>query len=385
MSTRQSRAQGRIRATFLRRGWMYLAVPLSLSLMLPQAAYASVSATADDTARVNGTVFAVAQVGTRTIIGGEFTTVGGVTHNHVAAIRANGTVDPTFTPNIDGTVRAVAGSADGSTIYVGGTFTTAGGAARANLAAVDAVTGAVLSTWSADTAGTDGTVLALTTSGSTLYVAGRFTGIDGTTRKRLVALNTAGDVVTGFRPAPNGTVRVVTVSTDGTRLFAAGPFTAIGAQTRPAVAELDPTTGTARAFTAPSVGSSLVAMGTSPSGNRLYYGTADNRVFAYDTATSSLAWTIKNGGDTQAIAATDTEVYLGGHFTNNITNKVRRVWIESVLPSNGSVTSWDPQLSGGSLGVWAISATPTSLVIGGEFTTAGGVDRRRFARFAGTP
>src|SRR5215204_1968308 len=132
MGRTQSCAEKRVRKSVLRRGWMYLALPLSLSLMLPQAAYASVSATADDTARVNGTVFAVAQVGTRTIIGGEFTTVGGVTHNHVAAIRANGTVDPAFTPNIDGTVRAVAGSADGSTIYVGGTVPTAGGAARAN-------------------------------------------------------------------------------------------------------------------------------------------------------------------------------------------------------------------------------------------------------------
>lgn len=385
MNVAQSCADTSVRKSGRRRRWTFLSAALSLVFMLPQAAYASVSAVADDTARVNGTVYAVAQVGDRTIIGGDFTTVGGQPRNHVAAIRANGTVDPTFNPDVDGIVHAVAGSADGSTIYIGGTFTTAGGAPHANLAAVDAVTGAALPSWSSDTSGDAPDVLALTVSGSTLYVGGRFTGIQGTTRKRLVALDPSGAIVTGFRAAANGTVRVVTVSTDGTRLFAGGAFTSIGGQTRPAVAELDPVTGTARAFAAAPLGSILVGMGTSPSGDRLYFGVADNRVFAYNTADSSLAWTIKNGGDTQAIAASDTEVYLGGHFTNNITNKVRRVWIESVQPSNGQVTSWDPQMAGGSLGVWAISTTPTSLIVGGEFTSVGGVVCRRFARFQGTP
>jgi hypothetical protein len=351
----------------------------------PGAASASVSPLPDDTARVNGTVYAVAQVGDRTIIGGDFTTVGGQPRNHVAAIRSNGTVDPSFNPDVDGVVHAVVGSADGQTVYVGGTFTTAGGAAHANVAAVDALTGAAVPTWSADTTGDQPDVLGLAVVGSNLYVAGRFTWIDGTTRKRLVALTTAGDVVTGFKPAPTGTVRVVSPSIDGTRLFVGGAFNAIGGQSRSAVAELDPGTGAARAFTAPAVGSLLTAMGTSPSGDRLYFGVADNRVFAYDTATSAPLWTIKNGGDTQAIDASDTEVYLGGHFTNNITTKVKRQWIESVRPADGSLTSWDPQLLGGSLGVWAITATATSLLVGGEFTSAGGVEKKRFARFSGTP
>ena len=82
MSMLQSRTGERVTKASGHRRWMYLAVPLSLLLMLPQAAYASVSATSDDTARVNGTVYAVAQVGTRTIIGGEFTTVGGVLSAH---------------------------------------------------------------------------------------------------------------------------------------------------------------------------------------------------------------------------------------------------------------------------------------------------------------
>ncbi len=358
---------------------------LSTVVVAPLAAQASVSPVSDATARVNGTVFAIAQVGDRTIIGGEFTQVGGLPRNNLAAIGANGRVDPTFVPEVNGVVRAVAGSADGTTVYAGGTFSTAGGAPRANLAAVDVTSGAALPDWTADTVGVSPDVLGLAVSGSKLYAAGRFTGIDGTTRKRLVALDTAGNLITGFNPAPTGTVRVVSPNADGSRLFAGGAFNAVGGQSRVGIAELDPTTGRATPFAVQAVGSLLTAMGISPTGDRLYYGTADNRVFAYNTATNALLWTIKNGGDTQAIAASDTEVYIGGHFGNNVTARVKRQWIESVRPLDGTLTDWDPQLLGGSLGVWAITATPTALLIGGEFTTAAGVERRRFARFPGTP
>lgn len=370
----------------VRRGLLAAAVlALSVVLVTPLAAQAGVSATPSKTARVNGTVYAVAQVGTRTIIGGDFTEVGGLPRHHIAAIRADGTVDPTFDPDVNGVVWAVAGSADGGTIYLGGTFTTVGGTSRANLAAVDSA-GAVLQHWVADTVGDAPDVLDLAVSGATLYAAGRFTGIDGTTRKRLVALDVAGNIVTQFHPAPTGTVRVVQPAADGTRLFAGGAFNAIGGAGRAAVAELDPVSGAARQFSTPAAGSLLTAMGVSPAGDRLYFGVADNRVFAWDTADrGTRVWTIKNGGDTQAIAVGSTEVYLGGHFGNNLTDKVKRRWIESVEPVSGQVTAWDPQLAGGSMGVWAIEATATTLLVGGEFTTAAGVTCRRFASFQGLP
>jgi outer membrane protein assembly factor BamB len=358
---------------------------MALVMAAPLAAHASVSATPDKTARVNGTVYAIAQVGDRTIIGGAFTEVGDQPRNHLAAIRADGTVDPTFNPDVDGIVYAVTGNADGTAIYVGGTFSHVGGTPRANLAALGA-TGSVTDSWSADTTGDQPDVLGLAVNGSYLYVSGRFTGIDGTTtRKRLAALDPAGNLITTFNAAPTGTVRVVATAAGGTRLFAGGAFNAIGGQSRVGVAELNPLTGRALPFTATPVGSLLVAMGVSPSGDRLYYGTDDNRVFAYDTATNTKVWEMKNGGDTQAIAVGANEVYLGGHFGNNITDKVKRQWIESVNSSDGHVTAWDPKFAGGSLGVWAIVATPTALLVGGEFTTAAGQIQRRFARFSGTP
>lgn len=375
-----------VRTSSLRRAGLVVASATSLVLGVPTAAHAGVSAIPDDTARVNGTVYAVAQVGTRTIIGGAFTSVGSQPRNHVAAIRADGTVDPSFNPDVDGTVYALAGSADGNTVFIGGLFTRAGGAARGNLAAVAAGTGAARPAWTAGTTGATPEVLALASSGDRLYVGGRFGGIAGTGRKRIAALDADGNVIRAFNPAPNlAAVRILAVKPGGSRVYAAGAFDVIGGQTRSSgVAELDAANGLATPFNPQSVGSRVVAMGISPQADRLYFGVADNRVFAYEVASSSLLWSIKNGGDTQAILARDTEIYLGGHFGQNITHRVKRQWILSLRP-DGTVTDWNPKLDGGSMGVWAIAATPTALLVGGEFTTADGLARVRFARFSGTP
>ena len=360
---------------------------IALLMMIPQTAYASVSAIPDVTAGTNGTVFDVVQVGTRTIIVGQFTEVKGVSRRNAAAITADGKVDPTFNPNVTGMVYAVAASTDGTTVYLGGIFTAVGTTARAHLAAVDAVTGAVISTWSANIGGTDPFVRSLAVHGNALYVAGRYGSIDGRGRRRLSAVTAdTGNVITGFLPAPNNTVYEVRVSPDGTKVYGGGSFTTIGGQTRSVgYAEVLASTGAATAFNPTSNGGRVVTLAVHPSGSTLYVATANNSIFAYNLAgVNSLLWAHKNGGDTQAIAVSDDEIYIGGHFTNIVTYHVHRSYLAS-LNLDGSLTSWDPNLAGGTMGVWAIAFSPTHVLVGGVFTTVGGLSRKRFARFAGTP
>lgn len=359
---------------------------VTLSLVTPTAAYASVSTTQEPSPRINGTVYAIAQVGDRTIIGGDFTLVGGQPRQHVAAIRADGTLDPTFTPDTDGTVYAVDGTADGSRIFIGGRFTQAGGLARANLAAVDGVTGEAVAGWQADTVGTYPDVLDVEVNGSRVYAAGRFGKVDGVFRSKLAALDvSAGDVIKSFKPTPNSaSVRVVESRPDGSSVFVAGGFDVIGGQSRPAgVAELRSSDGSATAFAPRGVGSKVTAMDVTSNSERLYFGVQDNRVFAYEVPTSRLLWTVKNSGDTQAIAATEDEVFLGGHFSQSVTYRTKRVWAMSLTPE-GALTTWDPKLGGGSMGVWAMEPTARALYVGGEFTAVGGsFSRPRFAEFSG--
>jgi hypothetical protein len=374
-------------ARHLRRNTLVVMATVVAVAVAPTTAFAAVSATPDPTAKVNGPVFAVAQVGDLTVIGGRFTTVGGQPRSNVAAIRADGTVDPTFNPTVNGDVLALAGSSDATRVFIGGVFTSAGGAARANLAAVEATSGAAVPTWQADTVGAAPDVLALAVHGTNLYVAGRYSGIDDAQRRRLAAIDTTtGDVVTGFRPAPNGILKAVAVSADGSKVYAGGSFTEIGGQVRlNSVAELLASTGEATSFNPSLGGGRVVSLGLSPDGTRVYSGTENNTVFAYELATGVPAWSIKMSGNTQAIAVSESSVYLGGHFSQSVTEKTRRIFAAAVNPSDGMLQAWDPVLDGANKGVWAIVLTSDHLLMGGGFTTIGGVKHRGFARFAGTP
>ncbi len=352
-------------------------------LVAPGVASASVSSVPDSTAAVTGTVYAMARIGNRTIIGGDFTAVGGVARHNAAAIRPDGTLDPAFKPNPNGVVSAVAVSADGTRVFLGGTFTRAGGSPRANLAAVNATTGAVIPSWYA---AANGEVDALTTAGNVLYVGGKFTTIAGITRHRIAAVDaTTRAVQPGFNPSSSWTVRAIAVSPDQTKVYPVGGFTSIGGAARKGVAELRATTGAATAFE-PTLGGVGVAVALSPDGSRLYFSTEHNRLIAYRPAKSNqplFKWLLD--GDAQAIAASATEIYFGGHFvhmTRGATNAVRH-HLASVS-STGALTTWDPGVDG-TLGVWATVASPIGLQIGGDFTTVGGMTRPGFARFSGTP
>jgi WD40 repeat protein len=345
---------------------------------------ATVGSVPDDTDDVAGQVWGMAQAGDRTIIGGLFTEVGGVARSNAAAIGADGKVDGLFDPGVNGKVMAVAASEDGSTIFLGGTFTQAGGAQRANLAAVDAVTGQALVDWTANTSGTYPDVTSLAVHGQRLYVAGRFAGIDGTTRKRLVAINTAtGNIIPTFKPAANANVREVVVSPDGATVYAGGTFTMLGGQPRLYAGAVSAATGTATSFAPTGSGGTVVTIGLSPDGGRFFYGTHNNTLYAYDPAASNdPVWLIKTSGNTQAIAVSNDEMWIGGHFSQILTGKIPRPFIASLDPVDGSVNEWNPECRGGSYGVWALLLEGTHLHVGGVFTGFGTIDQPGYARFS---
>ncbi len=353
------------------------------ALLVPgPPASATVSLTPDVTGKVVGGVYGMAQAGDRTFIGGLFTGVGGTPRSNVAAIKADGKVDTAFNPGANGKVKAVAASEDGTVIFLGGMFTEAGGAPRANLAAVDAVTGAALASWTADTAGTTPDVASLAVDGDRLYVGGRFTGIDGTARKRLVVIDIpTGNLVPSFRPAPNKGVTEVVVSPDGT-VYAGGAFTMLGGQPRNSAGSVNPATGTATAFSPTGNGGNVVTVGLSPDGGRFFYGTENNTLFAYTPATSNAPiWSIKTSGNTQAIADSGDEMWIGGHFSQIVTGHIARPFIASIDPVDGSVNAWNPECYGGKMGVWALLLEGTHLHVGGVFSGFDGVSQRGYARF----
>ena len=188
--------------------------------------------------------YAVAAAGDRMVVGGRFSAVEDgkrrtqVSRSNVVAFSATtGVVDPVFDPVVDGEVWAVAAS--GSSVWLGGNFTTVDGASRPALAKLDLATGELDTSFRP--ALTAGRVSDLELSGGRLYVAGTF-------RKRLVALDpTTGaaspylsTAVTGKLPSSNaGQVFKIDVSPDGRHLVAVGNFTTVDGKERPRVFKLD--------------------------------------------------------------------------------------------------------------------------------------------------
>jgi hypothetical protein len=359
-----------------------VAVAATLSVA-PGASASTGSDPQNNTAEVVGVVYSSVQVGDRTIIGGNFTTVGGLPRANVAAIRADGTVDPAFDPSTDGIVYALAASDDGTKVFLGGGFTTVGGLAHGRLAAVDPVTGALITSWK--TATNSNLVRALATASNRLYVGGSFSRIGGKDINRLAAVNqTTGVVDATFAPRPNNTVRAVGVSPDGQSVYAGGPFSVIAGAARPGIAELS-STGAATSF-APTDGGVVIALDPVPDGSRVFFSTTNNRTWAYDPAVSNTpAYRVRTSGDVQAIEATDDEVYIGGHFSGLPEAKLERKTLASFHPGDGTATSWNPGTSNINFGVWTITAAADSLAIGGDFGRVAGERHPGFARFLGAP
>src|SRR4051794_9332286 len=164
-----------------------------------------------------------------------------------SGVPATVSTDPLPTAQIDGV--AWTQLIVGSTVYVGGKFTRArpaGAAAgtstvvRNNLLAYNVSTGALTSF--APSLNQEANALALSPDGSTLYVGGAFTTVNGITRNRVAAFSTStGALLSNFAPSANNQVQAI--ATRGSNVYLGGTFPAIGSPTRPRLAAVSASNG----------------------------------------------------------------------------------------------------------------------------------------------
>ncbi len=95
--------------------------------------------------------------------------------------------------------------ASGGVVYAGGSFTTVGGQTRNHLAALDASTGAATA-WSPNA---NNMVQALAVSGGVVYAGGQFSSVGGQARNYLAALDTTTGAATAWNPNADSTVRAL--------------------------------------------------------------------------------------------------------------------------------------------------------------------------------
>ncbi|MFL6286790.1 MAG: hypothetical protein ACJ73L_00140 [Actinomycetes bacterium] len=182
-------------------------------------------------------VHALKQLGGTMYAGGEFRTVtdaSGTTsyqRNNIMAFSATTGAMTSFAPVINGTVWAI--EASGSSIYVGGDFTTVNGVARRGLVKLDAQTGQIDKTFQPVIKW--GNVTEIRLVNGRLIVGGSF-------QDRLAALDPVTGANTGYINLPitgrvadnSGPTKVYrfAVNPAGTRLMAIGNFTAVNGSTR---------------------------------------------------------------------------------------------------------------------------------------------------------
>lgn len=361
------------------------------------AAPATVSATADPYYGFDDTVNAVAYLGSTVYTAGVFDNVqrnGKLTPRAgLAAQSATSASLLPWAPSVDGPVTAMVADPGSNTIYIAGTFRHVNGVARHGLAALNATSGA-LTGFSHNVTGTP---RALALGGGRLYLAGSVTAVDGAAVGYTAAFSLAsGARDTGFVARADAQVLALAYDAATGRLYLGGKFHNVNGATKTGkLAAVDPATGAV--VTAFKSSAAVVVQGLAVGPNVVYaaLGGAGGRALAYNLSGAAV-WQVTMDGDAQSVAYYNGAVYVGGHFDNACTTAVvkavggdcvdghiSRVKLLAVDATNGNLLGWDPHANGVQ-GVEDLAVSPSlgKLAAGGEFTTIGGVYRKKFAQFS---
>ncbi len=396
----------------------------------------SVDATFDPNA--NGPIRAlILQPDGRIVIGGDFTTVqpngasATTTRNRVARLNTNGTLDLTFNPNISGgtlpQVNALAVQPNGK-LLVGGRFTTVQpgttAVTRNHVARFNAdgsldtaynpnpnsLVLALVSQLDASNftrvaiPGAEGARVA--TGDGKIVIGGGFTTLQPsgtgavTTRNRIARLNADGSVDSTFDANANNAVATLAVQRDG-KILLGGSFTTLqpigneNSATRNRLARLN-ADGSLDSEFYPNFGGNVVAIALAPDGDVMVGGQFTS-VWGRGTVTTQRPYVARLNPDgsldtgfsataNSAIAAfafqPDGKVILGGYFTAIQSrglataaprNRLARVSADGTLDTT-------LQVDGEGRPLVSLVQPDGKVIIGGSFTTVGGLTRSYLAR-----
>jgi hypothetical protein len=350
---------------------------------------------------VNERVYALAVVGNEVFVGGRFTEAGGVSANNVARFNTQtntwSTLGTGSSNGVNDGVRALA--VVGSEVVVGGYFTSAGGVSANYVARFNTQTNTWSSLGTGSSNGVSGGypyVYALAVVGNEVVVGGEFTSAGGVSANRVARFNTQTNTWSTLGTGSSNGVndRVYALAVVGNEVVVGGWFNSAGGVSANRVARFNTQTNTWSSLgTGSSNGVNNAVYALAVVGNEVVVGggfTSAGGVSASCVArfnTQTNTWSTLGTGSSNgvnnlvlALAVVGNEVFVGGRFT-----EAGGVSANNVARFNTQTNTWSSLGTGSSNGVndgvRALAVVGNEVVVGGEFTSAGGVSANRVARF----
>jgi hypothetical protein len=400
-----------------------------------QPTSAIVAPVALPTAQLNGVAWTQVIVRTTVYVGGSFTYArpAGQAVSSKSSVRRYNILSynlvtgalSTFAPVLNGQVRALSVSPDGSRLYVGGEFTTVNGASHQRVAEFSTITGKLVTTFHPTV---NGNVMALAATNTGVYIGGAFTEVNRAKRYRLALLGRDKAVLTNFAPEANAVVAALLVTPNHTKLIVGGSFTQINHKTASGLAAVTLGVGAKLPFAVGSIVklgtrysgiTSLTTDGTSIYGTGyVYHATVRNLegMFSANQNTGAINWLEDCHGDTYSAYPGSAAVYVVGHahdcarigafpqngtayhralaFTKTATGHLATNQATGYANFGGtpspSLLNWFPDLTPGTYtgqgqAAWSVVGNGTYLALGGEFTAVNGMPQQGLTRFALLP
>jgi uncharacterized delta-60 repeat protein len=329
----------------------------------------------------NSTVIALAvQADGKIVVGGAFTTLGGLPRDYIARLNPDGTLDAAFNPGATGAVDSLAVQADGK-IVVGGVFTTLGGQPRDRIARLnpDGTLDAAFNPG----ANNNVSALAVQADGK-IVVVGRFTELGGQSRDYIGRLNPDGTLDAAFDPGADDRIRALAVQADG-KIVVVGEFSELGGQMRISIGRLNPD-GTLDAAFNPGEGTGWVSALAVQADGKIVVGGANMRFGGQprvDMArlnpdgTLDAAFNPLPNGEVHVLAVqADGKIVVGGSFSElggQTRNRIGRLNPDGTLDA-----AFNP---GANNRVIALAVQADGKIfVGGVFTRLGGEIRSFIGR-----
>ncbi|MGB3617174.1 MAG: hypothetical protein WBA12_03590, partial [Catalinimonas sp.] len=323
--------------------------------------------------RLNSTVEVAAADGAGGwYLGGNFTRANDEDVSRLLHVLADGTIDPTFRPEPNGSVSGL--TMAGDLLYVWGNFTQIGNTSVDYLTSISKTTG-VGTGWDAQL--NPNQVRSLLVNGDDVYVGGSFTQIGGRAERYLAVLD-----ATTAQPrqylSTNSTVE--TMELRGDTLYLGGGFTVAGYYTGRAARVT--TSATVPDYDFPTLNGSVSVV--LPDGTGGWYlggsftqsgGNLNRLIHVLADGSIDLNFVPNPNSTVTTLALDGSRLYVGGSFTQ--IGGISAARLAAVNRTTGTAIDWQPNATNGVIN--DIMPRGGTIYVGGSFTQIGGQTRNYLA------